>query len=142
LVTVRRLGVVLVLGLALAACGGSGGGTPDASAQVKSAYTKFFAPDTSLSDRVAVLQDGSRFKSVVQQFASNPLAKNVRVTVSSVEVQNGGKAKVVYTIKFGNTSLGQQAGTAVLQNGTWKVGFASLCKLVALAGPAPSACKS
>jgi hypothetical protein len=141
-VAMRRLGVVVLLGLALAACGGSGGGTPDASAQITSAYEKFFAPDTSLSDRVAVLQDGSRFKTVVASFASNPLAKNVRVTVSSVEVQNGGKAKVVYTIKFGNTSLGKQPGTAVLQNGQWKVGFASLCKLVALAGTTPSACKS
>jgi len=142
LVGVRRLGVVLLLGLALAACGGSGGGTPDASAQIKSAYEKFFAANTSLSDRVAVLQDGSRFKSVVQQFASNPLAKDVSVTVSSVSLQGANKANVVYTIKFGNTSLGKQPGTAVLQNGQWKVGFASLCKLVALAGTTPSACKS
>jgi len=142
LVGVRRLGVVLLLGLALAACGGSGGGTPDASAQIKSAYEKFFAANTSLSDRVAVLQDGSRFKSVVQQFASNPLAKDVSVTVSSVNLQGANKANVVYTIKFGNTSLGKQPGTAVLQNGQWKVGFASLCKLVALAGTTPSACKS
>ena len=142
MVGVRRLGVVLLLGLALAACGGSGGGTPDASAQIKSAYEKFFAANTSLSDRVAVLQDGSRFKSVVQQFASNPLAKDVSVTVSSVNLQGANKANVVYTIKFGNTSLGKQPGTAVLQNGQWKVGFASLCKLVALAGTTPSACKS
>jgi hypothetical protein len=142
LVAVRRLVVVLLLGLALAACGGSGGGTPDASAQIKSAYAKFFAPGTSLSDRVAVLEDGSRFKSVVQQFASNPLAKNVSATVSSVTMQGANKADVVYTVKFGGTSLPKQNGTAVLQNGQWKVGFASLCKLVALAGTTPSACKS
>ena len=45
-------------------------------------------------------------------------------------------------VKFGSTSLGKQTGSAVLQNGTWKVGFASLCKLVALQGSTPSACKS
>ena len=38
--------------------------------------------------------------------------------------------------------LPKQTGTAVLQDGTWKVGFASLCKLVALQGSTPSACKS
>jgi hypothetical protein len=141
LVVVRRLGIVLVLGLALAACGGSGGGTPDASAQIKSAYEKFFAPNTSLSDRVALLQDGPRFKSVVQQFASNPLAKNVSATVSSVTLQGADKANVVFTVKFGNSSLGKQAGTAVRENGSWKVGYAGLCKLVALAGTTPSACK-
>jgi ABC-type phosphate transport system substrate-binding protein len=139
---VRRLALVVVAGLALAGCGGSGGGAPDASAQIRSAYEKFFGADTPLSDRVAVLQDGSRFKQVIASFASNPLAKNVRVTVSSVGVESGGKAKVVYTIKFGNTSVGERTGSAVLQNGTWKVGFASLCKLVALSGSTPSACKS
>ena len=141
MVVVRRLGLVLFLTLALAACGGSSGGTPDASAQVKSAYEKFFAANTSLSDRVALLQDGSRFKPVVQQFASNPLAKNVGVTVSSVTLQGADKANVVFTVKFGNTSLGKQAGTAVRENGTWKVGYAGLCKLVALAGTTPASCK-
>jgi hypothetical protein len=130
------------MALALAACGGSGGGTPDASAQIKSAYEKFFAPKTSLSDRVALLQDGPRFKSVVRQFASNPLAKNVSATVSSVTLHGPNKATVVYTVKLGGTSLGNQTGTAVRENGTWKVGFAGLCKLVALAGPTPSACRS
>jgi hypothetical protein len=138
---VRRLAVVLVLVLALSACGGSGGGSSDASAQIRSAYEQLFSPKTSVPDRVAVLQDGSRFKSLVTSFASNPLAKNVSVDVSSVK-QSGNQAKVVYTVKFGGTSLPKQTGTAVLQDGKWKVGFASLCKLVALQGSVPSACKS
>ena len=137
----------LLLVGALAACGASmhtstSGSTANAQAQIRSAYEQFFSANTPLADRVAVLQDGSRFKKVVASFASNPLAKNVHVTVSSVGVQGAGKAKVVYSVKFGNTSLGKQPGTAVLQNGTWKVGFASLCKLVALSGTTPSACKS
>ena len=146
----RRLSlalVVAVVAVGLAACGGSGHkSTTDSTAaaqdQIRSAYEQFFSASTPLTDRVAVLQDGSRFKKVVASFASNPLAKNVHVTVSSVGVQGGSKAKVVYTVKFGNTSLGKQTGTAVLQNGTWKVGFAGLCKLVALSGTTPSACKS
>ena len=146
----RRLALVVVSLLAaagLAACGSSmhtstRGNTANAQAQIRSAYEQFFSPKTPLADRVAVLQDGSRFKSIVASFASNPLAKNVKVTVSSVTPESGNKAKVVYTVKFGGTSLPTQTGSAVLQDGTWKVGFASLCKLVALQGSTPSACKS
>ena len=142
----RRFAFVVVAGLALAGCGSSshttttGNSTAQAQAQIKSAYQKFFAGSTSVADREAVLQDGSRFKSVIQAFASNPLAKNVNVTVSSVKLQGADNAKVVYTVKLGSAGLPKQTGTAVRQNGTWKVGYASLCKLVALQGPAPPAC--
>ena len=143
----RRLAYVLVLTLVLAACGSghkkssSGPSGPSAQAQIKSAYVKFFAGKTSLSDRVALLQNGSQFRPVIKAFANNPLAKNVSATVSSVTLQGANKAKVVYQVKFAGTSLPKQAGTAVRQNGTWKVGFASLCKLVSLGGTTPSACK-
>jgi len=142
----RRFALVVVAGLALAGCGSSshttttGNSTAQAQAQIKSAYQKFFSGSTSVADREAVLQDGSRFKSVIQAFASNPLAKNVNVTVSSVKLQGADNAKVVYTVKLGSAGLPKQTGTAVRQNGTWKVGYASLCKLVALQGPAPPAC--
>ena len=142
----RRFALVVVAGLALAGCGSSshttttGNSTAQAQAQIKSAYEKFFSGKTSVADREAVLQDGSRFKSVIQAFASNPLAKNVNVTVSSVKLQGADNAKVVYTVKLGSAGLPKQTGTAVRQNGTWKVGYASLCKLVALQGPAPPAC--
>jgi hypothetical protein len=147
---VRRLSLVLASLLVaggLAACGASKhtsttGSTADAQAQIRSAYEQFFSPHTPLGDRVAVLQNGPKFKTVVASFASNPLAKNVNVKISSVKLENGDRARVVYTVKFGGTSLPTQTGTAVLQNGTWKVGFASLCRLVALGGSTPAACKS
>jgi hypothetical protein len=146
----RRSALVVVSVVAtagLAACGGSShktttGDTAAAQAQIRSAYEQFFSGKTPLSDRIAVLQDGSKFKTVVQGFASNPLAKNVSVAITSVTLQPGNKAKVVYTVKLGGTSLPTQTGSAVLQGGTWKIGFASLCKLVALQGSTPSACKS
>jgi hypothetical protein len=79
---------------------------------------------------------------VIRGFASLPLAKNVSATVSSVTLQGANSAKVVYTVKLGSAGLPKQTGTAVRQNGTWKVGDASLCKLVSLQGSTPSACKS
>ena len=142
---VRRLALVFVAVVVLAGCGSghksSSGGGPSAQAQIKSAYVKFFSPSTSLSERVALLQNGQTFKPVIQTFASNPLAKNVSATVSSVTLQGANKANVVFSVTFGSTSLGKQNGTAVKQNGTWKVGYLGLCKLVALGGSTPSACK-
>jgi hypothetical protein len=140
---VRRLAIGLVLALALAACGGSSKSkTANDQAQIKTAYEKFFSSKTSVTDRVAVLQNGSRFKGLVTSFASNPLAKNVSATVSSVTLQGVNKAKVVYVVKFAGSSLPRQTGSAVRQNGTWKVADASLCKLVALQGSTPAICKS
>jgi len=144
---VRRLALVLVAGLALAGCGGSSGTTTTdttaaARAQIKSAYEKFFSSQTSISDRVALLQNGSTFEGVIRGFASLPLAKNVSATVSSVTLQGANNAKVVYTVKLGSAGLPKQTGTAVRQNGVWKVGNAGLCKLVSLQGSTPSACKS
>ena len=141
----RRLALLLLLGLSLAACGGSGNATsssgPSAQTQIKSAYVRFFAPGTSLSERVSLLQNGERFKPVIQSFASDPLAKHVSVTVSSVTLENANRAKVAFNIKLGSASLGAQNGTAVRQNGTWKVGYAGLCRLVSLQGSTPAACK-
>ncbi|MFL5915756.1 MAG: hypothetical protein ACJ752_08985 [Gaiellaceae bacterium] len=139
----RRLALVLVLALVLAACGGSSKPkTSDEQAQIKSAYEKFFSGKTSVTDRVALLQNGSRFKGLVTSFASNPLAKDVSATVSSVTLQGSNKAKVVYVVKFAGSSLPQQTGSAIRQSGTWKVADASLCKLVALQGSTPAICKS
>jgi hypothetical protein len=141
----RRLALLIVAGRALAGCGSSShtpttNGAAAAQAQIKSAYQKFFSGSTSVSDRAALLQNGSKFKSVIQGFANNPLAKRVDVTVSSVKLEGANNAKVVYTIKLGSAGLPKQTGTAVRQNGTWKVGYASLCRLVALNGTAPPAC--
>ena len=145
----RRLALVVVAGLALAGCGGgsshtttigSGAGA-QAEAQIRSAYEKFFSGRTPVADRVAVLQNGPKFRGLVTSFASNPLAKNVSVAVSSVTLRDAVFAKVVYTVKLGGGKLPQQTGTAVRENGTWKVGDASLCKLVSLQGSTPSVCK-
>jgi hypothetical protein len=144
---VRRLALVIVVGLALAGCGGSShttttsGAGAQAKAQITSAYEKFFSGKTPVSDRVAVLQNGPKFKGLVTSFAKNPLAKNASVNVSSVTLRDATFAKVVYTVKLGGSGLPRQTGTAVRENGTWKVGDASLCKLVSLQGSTPSVCK-
>ena len=89
----------LLLAGSLAACGSSmhtstTNSTANAQAQIRSAYEQLFSPQTSLADRVAVLQDGSKFKTVIAGFASNPLAKKVTVDVSKVQLQGADQAKV------------------------------------------------
>ena len=65
----RRLALLFVASLALAACGSSSqtstNGDAAAKAQIKSAYEKFFSPQTSVSDRVSLLQNGPQFKSAI-----------------------------------------------------------------------------
>jgi hypothetical protein len=141
---VRRLALVLVAVLALAACGSghrNGQSGPNAKAEIKSAYEQFFSGKTSVSDRVALLQNGPKFRPVIEAFASNPLAKNVSATVSSVHLMGANNAKVVYTVELAGSGLPKQTGTAVRENGRWKIGYASLCKLVSLQGSTPAACK-
>jgi hypothetical protein len=144
---VKRLAIVLALVLTLAACGMSKhksttGNTAAAQAEIKSAYANFFSSKSSVSKRASLLQEGSKFEPLIRTFASNPLASNVSATVSSVMLEGKNKARVVYVVKFGGASLPKQTGTAVRENGSWKVGNASLCKLIALGGTTPSACKS
>jgi hypothetical protein len=139
---VRRLALAIVL--ALVALGATACGNHRqrlAQDKIKTAYETFFSAKTSVPDRIAVLQDGPRFKALVTSFADNPLAKNVSVTVGTVTLQGANKAKVAYTVKVGGTKLPQQTGTAVRQNGIWKVGYQPLCKLVALSGTTPAVCK-
>ena len=145
----RPFALVVVTMLALAACGGGHKSSSTTNAfngyprtQIIKSYETFFAGKTPVAKRVALLQDGQRYKALVTSFANNPLAKNVNVKVSSVTVQGPNSAKVVYTVKLGSAGLPKQTGTAVRQNGVWKVGDASLCKLVALQGSTPSVCKS
>lgn len=142
----RRLAFLIALVLVLAACGGSShpktSSGPDARAQIKSAYVRFFSSKTDVSEKAKLLENGEQFKPVIRTFASNPLAKNVSATVSSVTLEGKNRAKVVFVVEFAGASLPKQTGTAVRENGTWKVGNASLCKLIALGGTTPSACKS
>jgi hypothetical protein len=147
----RRLAFLISVGLVLSACGGSSksnappetGPSPASTKRtITNNWEQFFSSKTDVAGKVRLIQNGEQFKPVIRAFASNPLASNVSATVSSVTLQGPNKARVVYVVKFGGASLPKQTGVAVRENGTWKVGDASLCKLIALGGTTPSACKS
>jgi hypothetical protein len=111
-------------------------------------WTAFFDPKTSVAQRVKLLQDGSAFASVIQSQAGSALAGSASAQVTKVTVITTSEAAVTYNVLLAGTpALKNQAGTAVYEDGTWKVGVASFCGLLTLenAGKTsglPAVCKS
>jgi hypothetical protein len=123
----------------------SSSGNSAAVAQITANWEKFFNASTPLSQRVALLQNGSSFSSAIDSFSKLPLAGGIGAKVTGVTVNSATSATVTYSLVSGSTTLlGGQTGTAVYQDGTWKVGDASLCNLFKLipGGSLPAACSS
>jgi hypothetical protein len=166
--TLQLLVLVGVLGVGIAACGSSnnsgasssGTSAPATSAPATSAsaapsgsaatlitanWEKFFNAKTPVATRVALLQNGSTFESVIKAQAGSGLAATASAKVSKVIMTSSKQATVKYSILIsGATALANQSGVAVYQDGTWKVGLASFCGLLTLenSGKTPSVCKS
>jgi ABC-type molybdate transport system substrate-binding protein len=125
------------------------GGSASAVSQITTNWDTFFNSATPDSKRVQLLKNGSQFASLVKAFASSPLAAAVTSKVDSVALSSPTQAKVEYDLSaMGTTPATRVAGTAVLQDGTWKVGDDVFCGLLTpaksagLSVPAPSACSS
>jgi hypothetical protein len=133
----KRVALLIGLVLVVAACGGS----KSEEDQIKQNWVTFFSAKTSTDQKVELLQDGERFRSAIAILENNALAAELNAKVSSVTLEGKNKAKVVFTIYLGNTAVqNDQVGQAFKQNGKWLVGYAGLCKLIALQGTTPAAC--
>lgn len=118
-------------------------GNSAAVAQITTNWEKFFNSSTPNSERVTLLQNGSAFAGAISGLTS--LVSGLGAKVTSVTLTSATTATVKYNLTAGGTSLlNNQTGTAVLDNGVWKVGDASLCGLIKLVpgGTVPSACSS
>jgi hypothetical protein len=123
----------------------SSSGNSAAVAQITANWEKFFSSSTPLSQRVALLQNGSTFSSAISSLSKLPIASGIGAKVTGVTVNSATSATVTYSLVSGSTTLlGGQSGMAVYQDGTWKVGDASLCNLFKLVpgGSVPAACSS
>ena len=154
--------LALALALAVAACSSSSSsssssapassapasssspaGNSAAVAQITANWEKFFNASTPTSQRVALLQNGAAFAVAITGLSH--LVSGLGATVTSVTVTSPTSATVKYNLTAsGSTLLSGQTGTAVYENGTWKVGDASLCGLLKLVpgGSTPAACSS
>ncbi|GAB2885761.1 hypothetical protein GCM10027074_62840 [Streptomyces deserti] len=155
--------LALFLAPALAACGddaGGGGDTPPpsptvqpttsapaatppnaaaAEQEIKRNWQKFFDPKTSLRDKQAVLENGERMAPVLRAFSGDERGGQVQAKVTKVEFTSPTEANVTYDLTLkGATALPNASGTAVEQDGDWKVSAKTLCALVQMSGNGPA----
>jgi hypothetical protein len=119
-----------------------------AASTIAANWATFFNAKTPVAKRVSLLQDGQTFQSIIKSQAGSGLAASATAKVTKVTMVSSTQAKVTYSILIGGQSaLANRAGVAVLQDGTWKVGLASFCGLLAVENGGktsglPAACKS
>ncbi|MEU1197861.1 hypothetical protein ABZ446_16735 [Streptomyces sp. NPDC005813] len=156
----RAAAAVLVLAAALTACGddsGGGGGTPPAPSVERSAdrstgatapsdpaaaekeiernWEKFFDPAVPQKEKQSVLENGDAMTEVLKSFNGDKRGQEVQAHVEKVEFTSPRDADVTYSLTLkGATALPGASGTAVEQDGTWKVSVKTLCALVQLSG--------
>ena len=115
----------------------------NATAQITTNWEAFFDGKTSAAKKISLLQNGQKFASIINAQAGSGIAASAGAKVTTVVVNSPAKATVKYNITLGGTTaLPNQTGTAVYQDGMWKVGDVSFCQLLKLenAGTAPSVC--
>ena len=119
-----------------------------AASTIAANWATFFNAKTPVAKRVSLLPDGQTFQSIIKSQAGSGLAASATAKVTKVTMVSSTQAKVTYSILIGGQSaLANRAGVAVLQDGTWKVGLASFCGLLAVENGGktsglPAACKS
>lgn len=108
-----------------------------AEKEVKENWQKFFDPKTSTKEKQAVLENGDNMGPVLAAFSGDDRGGQVKAEVTKVEFTAPTDATVTYTLLLnGATALPDASGTAVEQDGTWKVSVTTLCALVQLSGNA------
>jgi hypothetical protein len=115
----------------------------NAKAQITANWEAFFNGQTSAAKKIQLLQNGQKFAAVINAQAGSGLASTAGAKVTAVVVNSATSATVSYDITLsGATALANQTGTAVYQDGKWKVGDVSFCQLLKLenAGSSPSVC--
>ncbi len=106
-----------------------------AEREIKENWRKFFDPKTSLEDKQALLENGERMAPVLRAFSGDERGGQVQAEVSRVRFTSPTEADVTYTLSLkGAPVLPDASGTAVEQDGTWKVSAKSLCALVQMSG--------
>lgn len=135
----------------LAGCGSSGnsssasssastgasaaGGQSADTAAVTQVWQSFFSKDTPISQKEALLQNGTTtMKPALQAFAADPRVGQASATVQKVTLPDANDADVTYQIALnGTVMMGGMAGKAIKQNGQWLVADSTLCGLLQLA---------
>lgn len=107
-------------------------------------WEAFFSGKTSAATKISLLQNGQTFAQVINNQAGSSLSSSAKATVSSVKLNSDGTATVKYSVGISSASLPPTDGTAVYQDGVWKVGDVSFCYLLTLenGNSKPAVCSS
>ena len=122
----------------LVSCGGGGFNAASATSQIKTNWSQFFDSTKSIEQHQAVLQNGSQLRAALQQQLSNPLSHGVSANATTVVIAADHKtAQVTFDILRGSSVLlHNSAGSAVLDQGVWKVSKETFCTLARLGASA------
>ena len=124
---------------------------PPAVAAITANWKTVFNGKAPIPRRLALVQDGSQVAAFVQAQAKTSFgqaATGSTATVSAVTITSPSQATVHYQVLLlGTPLLKNQVGTAIYQDGIWKVAIASFCGLAYLEYPKgspklPAACRS
>ncbi|QES52686.1 hypothetical protein DEJ50_26405 [Streptomyces venezuelae] len=148
---VRSAAVLLFLVPAAAGCSSDGGGgsRPAASspavsgpvdptrakAEIEKNWEAFFAAATPAAQRAGLLENGAALEPLLAGLSTESLSAKPSARVTEVSFTSPTGARVTYDLLVGGTAvLPGSKGTAVLQDGVWKVSAKTVCDLVALSG--------
>jgi hypothetical protein len=124
---------------------------PAAVAAITANWKTVFNGKAPIPQRLALVQDGSQVAAFVQAQAKTSFgqaATGSTATVSAVTITSPSQATVHWDLLLlGTPLLKNQVGTAIYQDGIWKVAIASFCGLAYLEYPKgspklPAACRS
>ncbi|MFC8432856.1 hypothetical protein [Streptomyces sp. NPDC057253] len=111
-----------------------------AEQDIREAWTVLFAPGSSLDERSAVVEDGEENALMIDNLFRDPSGSKLRAEVTSVSYTSDVSAEVAYDLGLDDRRLDTGGpGTAVLQDGRWKVGLRTVCALTRHAQDAPEA---
>ncbi len=137
--------VVLGLGFVAAACGSGGSSESPARAKSKitAAYADFFNPSKPLSQKTALIENGNTIAPCLQTQATNPQLEQLGgAQVVDITLQGSDRA----ALKFNLIGPAQGTappptltpapfnGSAIKQNGSWKVTQQTFNSLLSLGG--------
>ncbi|MEI7547567.1 MAG: hypothetical protein WCK21_05860 [Actinomycetota bacterium] len=114
-------------------------------ATIRTAFTTFFTGGGSVDAKVAVLQDGERYRPMLTDAAANAQFRSLTIDIRDIRLATAAEcggygelatcAVVTYDLLVGGAPmLAAHQGYAVRVDGTWKVASSAWCAVVKLGG--------
>jgi hypothetical protein len=120
-------------------------GNAGVARQVEATWETFFNGGTPVARKLALLQDGPLFASVITAQAGGPTASSTTARVSSVSVNPAATQAVVrYSIDdHGMPEVLNLTGAAIYSGGRWLISSSAFCRVLVLdwKGKMPSVCR-